>query len=716
MMKTAIVCLFAAIPLVAQSTKVSFVKDVMPALNKAGCTSGPCHGSAKGKNGFKLSLRGYDPEADYRAIVHELSGRRFNRTEPEQSLILLKPSMGVPHGGGLRFEPGQPYYQAILEWIRQGCEFGDPVAAQVTKLEVQPPETTFEKQGKQQLKVTAHYADGSTRDVTRDAQYTSNTPVVANIDDNGQIQTEREGEAAMLVRYEGKLSVVPVTVLTERPGFAWKALPEANYIDRFINTKLQRVKVLPSAIASDGEFLRRVSYDLIGLPPSVEEARAFLADKDPLKRTKAIDRLMARPEFVNHWALKWSDLLQVNRTRLGDKGMWAFREWIRESLATNKPYDAMVRELITAKGSTYQNPPANFLRFTRDPKVAMETTTQLFLGVRMVCAQCHDHPFEQWTQNQYFHLSAFFAGVGIKDGNDSAEEIIYEKQEDNHVKHPKDGRLMSPKFLYGGEDMTPQEADLRAALADWLVSPKNRLFAKAMANRTWSYFFGRGIIEPVDDIRASNPPSNPELLEALTEDFIKSKYDLRKLIRTVVTSSTYQTSFQPNEWNEKDELNFSHFMPRRLSAEQLFDGVYRATGTKPHFRGVPPESVAQDLPDPTIGKGGFLDLFGRPERQTSCECERRTDLSLVQALNLLNGATIADSIADEDGRIATLVRKGLSDRDLVSELYLAALSRPPSTQELDFALTYLGRGMNRTERAQDLLWALLNSNAFLFNR
>jgi hypothetical protein len=520
----------------------------------------------------------------------------------------------------------------------------------------------------------------------------------------------------MMVRYEGKLSVVPVTVLTERPGFVWKALPENNYIDRFINAKLQRVKVLPSATASDAEFLRRVSYDLIGLPPSVEEVRAFIADKDPLKRSKAIDRLMARPEFVNHWALKWSDLLQVNRTRLGDKGMWAFREWIRESLATNKPYDVMVRELITAKGSTFQNPPANFLRFTRDPKVAMETTTQLFLGVRMVCAQCHDHPFEQWTQNQYFHLSAFFAGVGIKDGNDSAEEIIYEKHEDNQIKHPKDGRLMSPKFLYAGDDITPQEADLRAGLADWLVSPKNRLFAKAMANRTWSYFFGRGIIEPVDDIRASNPPSNPELLEALTEDFIKSRYDLRRLIRTVVNSATYQTSFETNEWNEKDELNFSHFMPRRLSAEQLFDGVYRATGTQPHFRGVPRDSMAQDLPDPAIGKGGFLDLFGRPERQTSCECERRTDLSLVQALNLLNGATIADAIADEDGRVARLVRTGVKDRELVEELYLAALSRPPSTQELDFALTYLGRGMNRTERAQDLLWALLNSNGFLFNR
>ena len=398
---------------------------------------------------------------------------------------------------------------------------------------------------------------------------------------------------------------------------------------------------------------------------------------------------MADTRFIDHWSLKWGDLLQVSRTRLGDKGMWAFREWIRESLAMNKPYDQMARELITARGSTFQNPPANFFRFTRDPKVEMETTTQLFLGVRMVCAQCHDHPFEQWTQNQYFQLTAFFGAVGLKDGMDSNEEIVYDKREGFEIKHPKDGRVMPAKFLYGVDKMTPREADLRQSLADWLTSRENPLFGKAMANRVWSYFFGRGIIEPVDDIRASNPPVNPQLLDALTKDFVDHGYDLRRLIRTIVNSRTYQLSFNANEWNVDDETNFSHAQPRRLNAEQLFDGISIATGTQPFFKEAPVGFTAEELPDPKIGKGGFLELFGQPDRQTSCECERRTDVSLVQALNLLNGSTIADAIADESGRVSKLILSGATDRQIVEQLYLAALDRAPEAKELDLAQTYL---------------------------
>jgi hypothetical protein len=699
--------------------KVSFVRDVEPILNKVGCTQGTCHGAAKGKNGFKLSLRGYDPEFDYRALINDLSSRRFNRTEPAQSLMLLKPTAAVPHGGGLRLEPGSAYYNTILQWISEGTEFGDPVSATVSKLEVTPPEILWDKSGsKQQLTVTARYADGSSRDVTKDAIYSSNTPTIADVNDAGQVSSVRKGEAAMLVRYEGKLAVINVTAVTEKAGFKWPGFPENNYIDKYVAAKLQRVKILPSDLASDAEFLRRVSFDLIGLPPTLEEVRAFTADKTEtrLKRGKKIDELMARPEFIDHWAVKWGDLLQVNRSRLGDKGMWAFREWIRESIATNKPYDKMVRELITAKGSTFQNPPANFFRFTRDPKVEMETTTQLFLGVRMVCAQCHDHPFEKWTQNQYFQLTAFFASVGIKDGMDSNEEIIYDKREDNQIHHPKDNRVMSAKFLYGGENIKPQEAHLREALADWLTSPQNDLFGKSMANRVWSYFFGRGIIEPVDDIRASNPAVNPQLLDALTKDFVDHHFDLRRLIRTIVNSRTYQLSFHANEWNNDDEINFSHAAPRRLTAEELYDALYVATGTKPFVRELPKDFTAEQFPDPSFLKGGFLDLFGRPERQTSCECERRSDVSLVQALNLVNGSTIAEAVADENGRVAKLILRNASDRQIVDELYLAALGRPPEPRELDYAETYLAKGMNRAERAQDLLWALLNSNAFLFNR
>ena len=706
----------AAVPGLAE---VTYVKDVQPIFNKVGCTSGPCHGGAKGKNGFKMSLRGYDPEFDFRAVMHDLSGRRINRTEPAQSLILLKPTMAIPHGGGVRLEQDSPQYKTILQWLSEGAVYGDPVSSQVTKLDVDPPEFFAQKPGpSQQLKVVAHYADGSSRDVSGLALYNSSVPTTAEVSEGGVIKTLRKGEAAMLVRYEGRLSVVNVTALSDKQGFQWKAVPEFNYIDTLVNEKMQRLHLLPSELTTDAEFLRRVSLDLTGLPPMPEEVRAFLNDKteNRKKRTAMIDKLMARPEFVNHWSVKWGDLLQVNRTKLGDKGMWAFRNWIREALAENKPYDKMVRELVTAKGSTFQNPPANFLRFTKEPKLAMETSTQLFLGVRMVCAQCHDHPFEKWTQNQYFSLAAFFAGVGTKPGSDSEEEIVYEKREGAEVTHPKDGRVMSAKFLFGSEKSGVHEVGLRESLAEWLTSKDNPFFAQAMANRMWSYFFGHGIIDPVDDIRASNPPSNPRLLNALTKDFSDSNFDLRHLIRTIVSSRTYQLSFKPNEWNADDDVNFSRALPRRLSAEELFDSVNVAAGTKVQLKEVPVESKAQDFPDPHVGQGGFLDVFGRPERQTSCECERRSDVSLVQALNLLNGSTIADAIADSGGRVAKLVLSGKTDRQIVEELYLSSLNRLPETAELDYAQTYLGRGGSRAERAQDLLWALLNSNGFLFNR
>ena len=708
-----------SVSLAAQAPKPTFVRDVMPIFNKASCTSGPCHGGAKGKNGFKLSLRGYDPEFDYRAVLHDMSGRRYNRAEAARSLILLKPSMELPHGGGLRFEQDSPYYKTVLAWLEGGAEYGDPVSAMVTRLEVKPAEIfTSKTEHTEQLSVTAHYADGTTRDVTKEALYTSGTPDLAEAGDTGSIKALRKGEASVLVRYEGRLAVVNVTNFEERAGLTWSAGPEHNYIDKHVNEKLKRLRILPSELANDAEFLRRVSLDLTGLAPTPEQVREFLADKTGTQKKRAllIDRLMDRPEFVNHWSVKWSDLLQVNRAKLGDKGVWTFRDWIRDSIASNKPYDKLVRELVTARGSTFRNPPANFLRFTKEPKVAMETTTQLFLGVRMVCAQCHDHPFEQWTQNQYYSLSAFFAGFDTKAGMHSEEQIVFEKREDAEILHPKDGRVMPAKFLFGADKFEVRETELRDSLAEWLTAKENPFFAKAMTNRMWSYFLGRGIIEPVDDIRASNPPSNPALLDALTRDFVDHGFDLRHLIRTIVNSRTYQLSYRPNETNAADETNFSHALPRRLSAEQLLDAVHIATGTATKLKEVPLESRAQDFPDPSVDRGGFLDLFGRPERQTSCECERRSDVSLVQALNLLNGSTIADAIADSEGRIAKLILGGASDRKIIEDLYLASLGRLPAAGEMDRAQTYLSGTGGRAERAQDLLWALLNSNEFLFNR
>ena len=705
----------------ADEERVTFLRDVMPILNYTGCTAGACHGSAKGKNGFKLSLRGYDPEFDYRALLFEVSGRRFNRAVPEASLMLAKPTMRVPHEGGQRFEEGSDYFSTIVDWIAQGSPFGDPAADGVTKLEVKPAEIMLaEPGGKQSLKVTAHYGDGSTRDVSKMAVVESNSTSTATIEEGGSVLGERIGEAALMVRYEGKFTTVPLTVINPKPGFEWKQLSQHNYIDEQIDAKLRRLKIQPSEAASDAVFARRVYLDLTGIPPTPEQTRAFLQDPDSSrsKRSRLIEDLVGSPAYIDHWSLKWGDLLQSNRKHLGEKGMWAFRQWIRDAIATNQPYDDFVRELLTSVGSTFQSPAANFFRVNDDPKLAMETTTQLFLGVRMVCAQCHDHPFERWTQNQYFQLAAFFAAVGMKPGFDSDEQIVYLKRDDTDFLHPKTNKPVAPEYLLASAGMPEIGAfgDSRKALAQWLTSEKNPYFAKAIANRVWSYFFGRGIIEPVDDIRGSNPPVNPALLEALEKDFVASGFDLQHLIRTIVGSRTYQAAMEANEWNEADEINFSRFQPRRLPAESLLDAMTIATGSRPDFPEVPEDFNAQQLPDPHVDAGGFLNMFGRPERESPCECERRNDLSLPLAMSLVNGPTLADAVANPEGRIAKAILAGRTDRELLEELYLASLGRFPTPAEMDQAITYLGSSPGRAAKAQDLLWALINSNSFLFNR
>lgn len=705
-------CLWAAEP-------VTFLRDVAPILNKAGCTSGPCHGAAKGKNGFKLSLRGYDPQFDYEALLYDLSGRRFNRAEPARSLMLAKPTQQIAHGGGLRFEKDSSYYKIIYEWIAQGVPFGNPAKDSVAAIEVEPKEIAMPKPGETaQVKVVARFQDGQSRDVTKEATVESNTPDVVKVDATSKASGERVGEATLMVRYQGKFSTVPVTILNPKPGFAWKPLAQNNYIDQHIDAKLQKLHIQPSAITDDAGFLRRVSLDLTGQLPTPEDVRAFLADTTPskLKRSKKIDKLIASPAYTDYWTVKWGDLLQSSRKFLGEKGTYGFREWIRDSIAANKPYDKMVRELLTSRGSSYDDPATNFFRSTREAKPTMEKTTQVFLGVRMVCAQCHDHPFERWTQNQYYQMAAFFSAVGLRPGYEVGEEIIYDQRADYEMKHPKDSRIVPPQFLIASTTPVkiPSDQRRRDALADWLVSKENPFFAKAIANRVWSYFLGKGIIDPVDDIRASNPPVNPALLEALTKDLTDHNFDLQHLMRTIVNSRVYQTSFVTNEWDEKDAYNFSHAMPRRLTAEQLMDAVASAAGARPVFPDTPEETTASQLPDPHVGKDGFLDLFGRPSRESACECERRADLSLPQALNLINGRTISDAIADPNGRVTKAVLAGKSESAIVEDLYLATLSRMPTKAEAENGLKYLSGG-SRATRAQDLLWALLNSKGFLYS-
>jgi Protein of unknown function (DUF1549)/Protein of unknown function (DUF1553) len=716
----------STVTLAAQTTeKVTFLRDVAPILNKVGCSSGPCHGAAKGKNGFKLSLRGYDPDFDYQALLYDLSGRRFNRSDPGRSLMLAKPTQEVAHGGGLRIEPGSAYYKTIYAWIAQGVPFGDPSKDKVERIEMQPAEVEMAKPGLEQpIKVVAHYMDGGERDVTKEAVIASNIPDTADITADAAVKGVRIGEATMLVRYEGKFGTVPVTVLNPKPGFAWKQYPQNNYIDQLVDAKLRRLKIQPSPAVDDATFVRRVSADLTGQLPTPAEVRQFVADSTPsrAKRAKMIDNLMARKSYVDHWTLKWGDLLQNDRKYLGDKSVWEFQEWIRESVATNKRYDVFVHELLTSRGSSNENPATNYFRVTRDAKPTMEKTTQVFLGVRMVCTQCHDHPFERWTQNQYYEMTSFFSTVGIRPGFESGEEIVYDKRDDFDVRHPKDDRVMKPKFLVSATVASvapvalPNDANRRQAFADWITSPENPFFAKSMANRVWSYFTGKGIIDPVDDIRASNPPSNEALLNALTKDFKDHDFDVKHLIRTIVNSRVYQAGIETNEWNGTDKTNFSHAIPRRLNAEQLMDALTQATGVRPNYPEIPANTTAEEFPDPHVGKDGFLDLFGRPQRESAGESERKTDLSLPQALNLVNGKTISDAIADPTGRIAKALISGESDRSLIEEIYLVTLSRLPLPNEMDQSLTYLRGGEGRASRAQDLLWALVNSKSFLYNR
>ena len=693
---------------------VRFVRDIEPVISKAGCNQGTCHGSAKGKNGFKLSLRGYDPNFDYGALINDILGRRYCRAAVDDSLLLLKPTAEVPHEGRQAIKPGSREYQLFREWLAEGAKYETPEVGRAKKLEVLPGDVEMDLPGRNhQFLVIAHYADGSTRDVTREAVFTSNNGDVAEVKD-GLVKAVRRGEAAVLIRYEGLYAANLVTVMGDRSGFKWSDVAENNYIDKHVDAKLQKMKIQPSELCTDAEFIRRVSLDLTGLPPKTERVRAFLEDKSSDKRNKLIDELIGNKDFVDQWANKWADLLQCNGENLGQKGVWVFRQWIKQSIADNVPYDKMVRSVLTAEGSAFKNPAVNYFRVLREPGKITEDVSQTFLGVRFNCNKCHDHPFEKWTQNQYYEFGAYFAQVAFKRGSLPGEEIVYRNYNGGEVKHLKTDMVMAPKVPVGTARAVSTGEDRRDPFVDWLMTKENPFFAKSMANRVWSYFFGKGIIDPVDDIRASNPASNPALLDALTDDFVKGGFDLRKLMRTICQSRTYQLSIKPNKWNEDDKMNFSHALPRRLSAEQLMDAVALATGVRPNFVGMPTGMRAAEVPDGAVEGNDFLSLFGRPKRQSACECERTSNITLSHALNMINGVTVSDAVSSKTGKIMKIVDAEKDDKKVAEEIYLACLNRLPSEKEM--AAVDFSKGGSRLEVAQDLAWALLNSPAFLFNR
>ncbi len=709
-----------AVPVTVKSVAsppVSFVREVMPVMSRVGCNAGTCHGSAKGKNGFKLSLRGYDPDFDHHALVDDVAGRRFNRSDPAQSLMLLKPTGAVPHRGGVLFSTASPYYTLLKRWISEGVRSDAETVKRVSSLEVLPTVANVTLPGMtQKMLVLAHYPDGKTRDVTREAVFTSSLPEVATITNEGTVHAVRRGEAACLVRYEGAYAANNITVLGDRTGYKWAAVPENSYIDQLVDKKLQKVRAQASGLCDDSTFIRRAYLDLTGLLPTPEATRTFLEDKAPSaqKREKLTDALLASEAYNERWTNKWSDLLDSNSKFLGDVGVRKFRNWIRGSIADNKPYNQFVRELITASGDANQNPPANYMRVVRDTATATENVTQLFLGVRFSCAKCHDHPFERWTQNQYYQFGAFFAQVGYKPGANGGAEVVFNKG-NGEVMHPKTGLAVLPAVPVG-RITSAANADRRQPFADWLTSKENPFFSRAYVNRLWSYFLGKGIIDPVDDIRASNPASNPELLEALNKDFVEHGFDTRHIMRTIVLSRTYQSDLKTNKWNADDHVNFSHATPRRLEAEQLYDALHQATGSTVQFAGLPAGTKAEELPDAKPVGDGFLDLFGKPVRETPCECERSSTVSLGQALNLINGPTLSDSVAAPTGRIAQLLKTNPTDDRIVEEIFLATFSRFPNAKEKRTALATLHVASNRAEGAEDLMWALLNSPAFLFNR
>ncbi|GIW81531.1 MAG: hypothetical protein KatS3mg105_3338 [Gemmatales bacterium] len=678
---------------------VSFIRDVMPLLGKAGCNSGTCHGAQKGQNGFKLTLRGYDPLLDHRALVDDLGGRRFNRAAPERSLMLLKPIGEVPHEGGTLFAPDSRYYKILYSWIRDGVQY-DPESPRVVGIEVLPESATIPRVGmKQQMVVHARYSDGSVRDVTADAFIESSNTEVATVDSQGLVTAIRRGETAMMARFEGAYAARTLIVMGDRSGFVWKDVPEFNFIDTLVYEKLRQVKILPSELCSDAEFIRRVYLDLTGLPPSVDVVRAFLNDPRPTreKRNEVIDKLVGSPDFVEHWTNKWADLLQVNRKFLGEEGARAFRKWIHDALAKNMPYDEFVYTILTASGSNIANPPASYYKILRTPEDAVENTTHLFLAIRFNCNKCHDHPFERWNQSQYYHLAAYFAQIDRKEdpkfkGKKLAgtavqkalplAEIISDSNK-GEIKHLRTGEIAKPQFPFEHGGKIPEQASRREQLARWITSPENPYFARSYVNRVWSYLLGVGLIEPVDDIRAGNPPTNPALLDRLTKEFIDSGFDVQHLYKTICKSRTYQHSYKPNKWNADDRINYSHAIPRRLPAEVLYDAIHRATGSLSRLPGLPPGSRAAQLVDTNVPiPGSFLDLFGQPARESACECERTDSVMLGSVLNLVNGPVINDAIRDPNNAIAKLLEREKDDAKVVEEMFLMILCRQPTPEEL----------------------------------
>jgi hypothetical protein len=717
-------CAFAAVP---TRDAVDFRSDVMAVLSKAGCNAGTCHGNANGKGGFKLSLRGQDPDLDWLAIAREQGGRRVNLIEAEQSLALLKATGAIAHEGGRRFVASAPEYDILLRWVRDGAR-DTGAERRVVKLDVTPREQVLiEPAGDVRITAKATFSDGTSRDVTRLAVFEPNNLGV-KVSADGVVTREQFGETTVLVRFLGAQVPVRLAFAPARPDFVWKSPPEANFIDRHVFAKLRTLRVNPAGRCDDATFLRRAWLDLLGIVPPAEEVRAFSADTAPDKRPKLVDALMRRGEFATFWALKWADLLKIEERQLDRKGMEVFHGWIRQAVADNVPLDKFAAEVIAARGSTYQNPPANWWRANRDPVTRAENTARVFLGTQLTCAQCHNHPFERWTQDDYYDWTSLFARVDYKilennrrDKSDKREfkgdQLVMMSSGKAAVPNPRTGKDARARFLGAGTPSLKPDHDELQALAEWL--PHSPMFARTQVNRIWAHLMGRGIVDPLDDFRASNPPTHPELLDALVKDFTSHGYDLRHLIRTIMASHTYQLASEGGD--PADEINYSHTVIRRLGAEQILDSMSSALGAPLRFADWPAAKGLAEVPEgrkhyhPIASDlDRFALAFGKPPRLIASDCERTNEPTVSQAFQLLSGPVVNELLSRKDNRLSALLASKKPDEEIILELYLGTLSREPSGAEKQAASSHLAGGRDRRKSLEDLAWALVNAKEFLF--
>lgn len=705
----------AVVRLPEREPAVNFTNEVAPLLSKHGCNAAGCHGKASGQGGFKLSLFGADPLTDFEAIVKEGRGRRVFAAAPEQSLVLLKAAGLVPHGGGRRVERGTLSYQVLLRWLRQGTPIGsadDPILERIT---LEPEHRLLGRKDTQQLTVRAYYSDGRARDVTRHTEYQSNEVAIATVDDSGLVLTQNlTGETAIMARYMGKIAVFRATVPSGKLIARYPDFQVGNAIDELALKKWKQLGIAPSPLCSDEEFLRRAYLDISGMLPGVEDVRRFSASTDADKRNRLIDYLLQRREYSSFFALKWADILRNAELAGADKVSFHFQEWLREHFAENRPYDQMVRGIVAATGRYNENPGVNWFWQMRDdlPWQPTADTSQVFLGTRINCAQCHHHPFERWSQDDYYGFAGFYGRMRMEGGDINV--LRFNAAPTPTRVDPRTKKPMTPRALGGPNLDVPANEDPREHLVDWMRRADNPFFARALVNRYWAHFLGRGLVEPIDDLRDTNPASNPELLDLLAREFIASGFDLKKLIRTITTSSVYQLSSVPTEHNADDRQNFARYYARRVQAEVLLDIIDQATASKTTFPGMSRNSTAKDLPHEGF-RSYFLDVFGRPPRTNGCECARGAGVSLAQALHLLHAPEIERKVSDPKGRAARLAADARTERDRIEEAYLATLSRRPMAEELEGVRQGLEKAKDRQQAYQDLLWALINTREFAFN-